>query len=79
MQSGAGSSDLSSSLVVLFVLLLHSLLPPLWQTLVPTRLQLGSAVTVPHTDRPLLHAFVFVWVPGGFAVSPHAGEPVPAC
>lgn len=64
---------------MLLVLLLHSLLPPLWQTLVPNRLQLGSAVTVSHTDRPLFRAFVFVWLAGGFAIVPHAGEPVPAC
>lgn len=64
---------------MLLVLLLHSLPPPLWQTLVPNRLQLGSAVTVSHTDRPLFCAFVFVWLAGGFAVGPHAGELVPAC
>lgn len=45
----------------------------------PNTLQLGSAVTVSHTDRPPFRAFGFVWLAGGFAVGLHAGEPLPAC
>lgn len=50
--------------VVLLAPLLRPRPRPLWQTLVPNTLQLGSAVTVSHTDRPLFSGplYFFGWL-----------------